>query len=245
MDYKYIDREIDNFFEDFFKDQLESVESNFELIEDNNLLTPKINYVYGMEFLSQTYQKFKKIDPNFAPDTLEKLLNEVSYIENIKLDLKIKTNNPQNLFKSEFAQYSYVLRSYEDSVKALKGSLNKSLENTSAEFFNSKEIVGLEVKKENLVKLKKIYYKEFKARLINKKRKIESDLNIIINSKLFYFDRLLWKYSNKSYKIFSNLEVMNLDKNFTSHQYLVKILDIIRPDTEKYNYLKKCLKIYK
>jgi len=245
MDYEHINHEIDSFFKDYFKPHLEFIESNLSLIENHNLLTPKINYINASKFLSQTYEKFKKIDKNFAPDTLEKLLEEVTYIENMQLNLKTITNNPQDLFKSKFMQNSYVLRSYEDAVKTLKTNLNISLEKSSAEFLNSNEIIDLEFKKNNLVKLKKLYYKEFKLKLIHKKSKIDTDLKNIMNSKIFYLDRLLWKYSNKSYKISCDLEVLGLEKNFTSHQYLMKILDIIRPDTEQYNYLKKCLKIYK
>jgi hypothetical protein len=245
MDYEYIDREIDSFFNELFLEYNDLIESNYEFIKNNKLITPKIDYTKGVDFLFQTYKKFKDLDPKFAPKTIEKLFDDINLLIEIKLKFKEQVNSPQELFKSEFIPHSYALRCYQEATNNLQDHFNRSLSESSSEFLNSNEIADLELKKENLVKIKKIYYKEFKFEMLKQKKQIESSLNFIMNSKLFYFDRLMWKYARNSYKMFSDLEVIGLDKNFSSYEYLVKVLDIIRPDTQRYNYLKRCLKIYK
>jgi len=62
---------------------------------------------------------------------------------------------------------------------------------------------------------------------------------------MFYFDRLIWKSASESESIVRHMKIRKMKGEFSSKGYLKFIMSMMRPYTDEYKYLEKCLKVYK
>ena len=103
----------------------------------------------------------------------------------------------------------------------------------------------LQIIKEHYTKLKLIYFELFKDDFLAQSHEISISLKNILNSKAFYFDKLLWEEANKSLIITRVLRNIHKDNIMDSKLYIKHRLSIDLPYTDEYKYLQQCLKVYK
>jgi len=90
----------------------------------------------------------------------------------------------------------------------------------------------------------KIYFDIFKEIFERDKKYILDSLLIVLNSKTYYLDRLLWLEASKSDRIMQSLRI--LDSNITdSKNYLIHKVKVTPNIAKDYKYLQECLRIYK
>jgi len=235
MDNKTIEDEIYDFIDEYFSDELAIIDEELGFIENNRLLTPCIDYTYMYNFLSDILTKFKIIDPNFSSITIDKLNNDIKNMEkNYNLFLQ-KSSNLQSVFKSTFVKRSLTLQNYTKSILDLQTTQEKSEE----------QFHILKQKKQNLVKIREVYFPIFKDIFLENISVIRSDFKTCLNTKLYYFDKLLWGAAADSNVIVRHMKIRKMEGKFSAKEYLKFIMSLMRPYTDEYKYLEKCLKVYR
>ncbi|MBL0708743.1 MAG: hypothetical protein JJW00_06845 [Sulfurimonas sp.] len=90
----------------------------------------------------------------------------------------------------------------------------------------------------------KIYFNIFEEEFVSQSRYVAGLLKEILNTKIFYLDRIVWIEAYKSKAIWRTFEMLHIEKNINSQIYLTHRLSVALPYTQDYQYLKKCLRIY-
>jgi hypothetical protein len=234
MNYETIEDEVYNFVDDFFDDELYLTEQNLDFIENNNLYTPNVDYSYLHHFLSDLITKFQVVDPDFAPPIVIKLNHDINYLKDIYQKYLDKTKDSRDIFKNNFIPSSSVINDYTTSIL----EVNKKEEKSAQEFKQLKHM------KQNLIKLKEKYYPIFEDVFYENAKNIDDDFKIAINTKIFYFDKLLWLSAYESQSIVNHVRIRKLDGEFNAISYLKLIMSIMRPYSDEYKYLTQCLKVY-
>ena len=89
-----------------------------------------------------------------------------------------------------------------------------------------------------------IFFDIFKEIFARDQKYILDSLLIVLNSKVYYLDRLLWLEVSKSDKIMQSLHI--LDSSITdSKNYLIHKIAVTPTISKDYKYLQQCLRIYK
>jgi hypothetical protein len=234
MDYETIEDDIYDFVDDYFDEELQLIETNLDFIEDNRLLTPKVNYTNLYPFLSMLLSRFEVIDHDFATATIKKLSYDIRSIEKCYSTFLEKTQNLEDIFKQFFVPDSPVISDYTNAILDLKEEAEKS----------SEDFTQIKHMKQNLVQLKKIYFEEFEKIFYQSYKNINMNFKLIINAKVFYLDRLIWKKAAASEYIVRHLEVRKLSEDLNPESYLNLIMSMMRPYSDEYKYLEECLKVY-
>lgn len=235
MDYKTIEDETYDFIDEYFDEELTLIEGELDFIDKNRLLTPCIDHTNMYNFLSDTMSKFKNIDSGFAPNTIEKLDSDIKDLLNAYKTFVKKISGTKFVFTSSFIKNSPTLRNYSKSILDLQTAQEKTEE----------EFVLLKHRKQNILKIKEIYYPIFNDIFLENVKIIRSDFKTCINTKMFYFDRLLWQAAKESKPITRHMKVRKMEGEFSSKEYLKFIMSLMRPYTDEYKYLEKCLKVYR
>ncbi|WP_373073523.1 hypothetical protein [Sulfurimonas sp.] len=235
MNIETVENEIYDFIDEYFDEELFLVESQLDFIEDNHLITPKINYTHIYPFLSLLLSRFEVMDHDFASSIIKKTSYDVKHIEKTYGNFLEKTQHFENVFKNFFIPSSTVLSDYANEILDLQKGADKS----SDDFKQIKHM------KQNLIDLKKIYFEVFEKIFSQSYKNINNDFKMIINTKIFYLDRLIWRRATKSENIIKHLQVRKLDEALNAESYLNLIMSMMRPYTDEYKYLEQCLKVYK
>ena len=235
MDYKTIEEEIYDFVDIYFDEELTLLEINLDFIEDNRLETPFSDYTFLHNFLKDILGKFKILDPNFISSSIIKLEDDIVQLEDTYNKFLDKTKDLKEIFQSTFVPKSAVLKSYASAILKMQERAEKS----------SDDFVDLKHKKQNLKKLKEIYFPIFEDIMYENKKIIQNDYKTCINSKMFYLDRIIWKNAYESQSIVKHMKIRKMEGEFSSKEYLKFIMSMMRPYTDEYKYLQKCLKVYR
>ena len=235
MDNKTIEDEVYDFIDEYFDEELALVETNLDFIEDNQLLTPTIDYTALHHYLSDILLKFKMLDTTFVSSTISKLNDDIKNMNEAYNQFLKKTSNPKEIFKSNFIPTSLVLQDYAQAILDYQNSVDKSAD----------DFVHIKHMKQNLIKLKEHYYPIFEDIFFDNKKNIQNDFRVCLNTKMFYFDRVIWDSASKSEIIVKHMKIRKMEGDFSAKTYLRFIMSMMRPYTEEYKYLEKCLKVYK
>lgn len=235
MNIETVEDEVYDFIDDFFDTELYLIDINLDFIENNNLLNIKVDYTHMSHFLSDILNKFDNLDPGFAPPTVKKLNYDIRNIEKTFDNFLNKTKSPKEIFKNNFLQSSKTLNYYAEMIVKFE----KSKEKTSDDFLDIKHM------KQNLVTLKNIYYPIFEDIFLQNVKEITKNFKYIINTKSFYLDKMIWKYASASHSIVKHMQIRKMEGNFDAKSYLIFVMSMMRPYTDEYKYLEKCLKVYK
>lgn len=194
-------------------------------------------------------------------DTLYFSKSELTFIHNNKLH-KPKENyiflfnfldNTTNIFiKSDYKIEIPIIKklrndiAYTKKIYAIQKKAQIDIDDIfNNQFINKSNILNLV--RDNKRSYEKLYsfYNELFLRLFKEKRKkLINNLLIILNSKIFYLDRLLWIEANKSETIKKYLKVIKVQETINSKKYIIyKLKHEIH--SKNYLYLEKCLRIYK
>jgi len=235
MDYKIIEDEVFAFTADYFDEIADLAEENELFIQNNNLHAPKENYTVLHKFLQKTLNNFKILDPTFCSGTLNKLsidLNQLSAkLENI---IK-KSKDVKNIFEKEFLPTSPSLVNFAKATIEFAQLPDKTPE----------EFLYLKQMKKDYIRIKEVYFNIFEEIFNDDKKHYLTGLKHGINTKAYYFNKLLWKEADKSITIVKHFSIRKLDGKLNTKEYILFTTALMRPYTDEYRYLQKCLRVFK
>jgi len=236
MNKETIEDEVYDFIDEYFDEELSLIDENLDFIENNKLFLPKLDYTQHYQYLSNTLKQFLILDPTFVTSVVEKLKDDIHVLLEVYENFEKKSKNIDDIFISKFSKHSPIINNYTKAMLMLKKEQSYSSNILSSD---------LQHVKTNYEKLKEIYAPMFTDYFHESSANIHTNLKICINTKLFYFDRLLWKYAKRSYNIVKHMQIRKMEGEFSSETYLKFIMSIMRPYTNEYKYLEKCLKVYR
>lgn len=231
MDIKTIENEIYDFASSQFQDYYAEIEETYDFIENNHLHIPKENYLKLSKYLLETFKFFRTLDIRSMSETSKKLyLDITNFQKNIEI---LENSNKQHLFHNHFLSFSTILSLLGKEVVSRKEQrvfIEEALYETLLNDYNN---------------LKKIYYGIFLELMHNEIDELIKNYKELLNSKLFYFDKLIWKEARASHLITRHYALQNASLKLDSKSYLTYSLSLLHPSTKEFTYLQSCLRIYK
>ena len=236
MDIENIEDEIYDYCDFYFKDINEIIEDEMELIEANNLLQPKDNFITLFDYLNKVVGYFKNLDNAIMDGTLRKIYIDVNYLYKIYEKKKESSEDVRKIFENKFLKKS-------EAFKVLDTEISKYDENSD---ITSEERIDYEKLINNREELMDVYFEAFEYIFTTERKYNLHMLLSIINTKIYFLDKFLWNEVSHSKVIMRNLrEVEKNDEGLSSENYIKHRLKIMMPYSKEYLYLEKCLKVYK
>lgn len=235
MDYKDIEDEVYEFCSIYFEEIAIVAEDNLAFIEENRLHMPKENYSILNEFLQKTHRNFKILDPVYCSSTLDKLSRDLNQLNELYTRVEKNASNKEEIFNSKFIPASNILTNFTKAIYDFTEAAEKT----------SEQILYLKQMKEDYAKLKKVFYSLFEDIFYDDKKNYLLNLKDSINTKSYYFDKLLWIEADDSAIIVKHFSIRKLDGKLNTKDYILFTTSLMRPYTEEYRYLQKCLKVFK
>jgi len=211
-----IDR-MENEISDFID---EYFEKNFDLIE------------YNFEFM-QKYSLYEpKVNYLFTLKFLNTLMKYFS-----SLDYKFSSSTLKKIYKDINSLNKLYIKQQDDlkNIKKVFYTFSKDnrvlvdMKDYSSKYYNN---------------MKNVYFIYFRDDFIQQHKYIIKSLEIIMNSKIYYFEKLLWRDAIESEIVYKKLQALKLEGRINSYSYLVERLRVSLPYTDDYQYLQKCMRIY-
>ena len=236
MDKQTIEDEINLFNINFFEDMVEICEEELDFINNNNLHQPKENYTLLFQFLNTLFTHFNSLDCLIINSTLSKLQKEIVYLHNLYEELEDKSDDIKAICTDQVLKKSKLITDIESELLTYKKVTNISVAEKKA----------LKNHFSNYGKLRIVYFELFRKMFSEKRTYIFSSLLQILNTKIYYFDKLLWiAASNSETILYSLREIVSDDGEISSQHYLTYKLKVIMPYSKDYVYFRKCLRIFK
>jgi hypothetical protein len=235
MDIDTIQDDVATFTDDLFASSLSIIDNNFDFIDGNELIVPKENYLLVFDFLNITIKHFASLDHEFLSKTLKKLHRDINNLYKLYQTQKTQMGAIEEIFKTRFLKKIELFNQMQKSMTELKNATNLDDEDRET----------IEIIKNQYKEMRKIYFDTFRDDYMEQSKDIISSLEQILNSKIFYLDKLLWIHAIKSSAIWRSLKMLRIDKDINSKKYLAYRLSVALPYTEEYRYMKKCIRVYK
>ena len=235
MDLTTIEDEVYNFNKDFFYEISITTERCLNFIEQNHLHIPKENYTIVGEFLHNTLKNFRILDSTFMSPTLKKLDLDIRYLQSLYDETLKRSQNIKDIFESDFIVSSASFAPFAREI--LKA---QSVRNPTDEQRKTKRHLS-----QMMQELKDVYYTSFQEIFKDDKKYFLESLLLVLNSKTYYFDKLLWKEASASVVITKHFQVLKIKNKLNTRDYLLYTTGLMRPYTKEYQYLQSCLRIYK
>lgn len=230
-----IEDEIYSFDDNYFNDYISVIDKEMEFLEKHSLECPKENYLLLYDFLTSTIVNFKNIDYMTVDSTLKKLYLDVTYLHKLYVKMNDLKDNVQDVFEKKFLPTSEIFRNYNVELQRLKTLGSSSIQ----------DINDFKRMKRALNSLKEIYYENFVQIFLEDKKNFYNDLIEILNTKLYYIDKIMWLEVKNSDAVQRHLRSLKMTRNYSSKNYISHKLNVIMPYSQEYKYLKKCLRVYK
>lgn len=233
-DATFLEEEIDLFNGFFFKDIITTIENGFEFIEDNELKEPKENYTTIINFLNTTMNHFENLEHEFINKTSKKLSEDVNFLYQLYTNEKNKTYDVKEIFQQKFLKKSAIMRMLTDEILKLQSIADIS----QIDKKNLRRLI------KDYTELKKIYFENFENIFEDERKYLLNSLLVILNSKAYYLDRMLWLEATESIALMRSFSPLNLTNSVNSKEYILHKLST-EPLSQNYKYLQECLRIYK
>jgi len=263
---------LEDFLKEYF-DLIKRVNSfHWQFLTENKFIFPKNSYIELKKFIDTATNFLSDIDDKILQGLTGKLysdvdslyefyikfLKETKYIEAIfyknYLDLldeyQVVKKNVKKL-QNKIEEYTELITTSEEKLEHISENDPKykklkriyvdaihELSNYQDEFYkNKKKMIEIEKREEG------IFFSEFKKLRDFNLKKLEK----IINSKLFYFDKLLWVNAQKSKDIVQFFKTSNIEGEFSTKtfiQYFLRNIDEAKSNKSEWiSYLKQMLKV--
>ena len=231
MNLDILNKEIETFVSVFLKKDIDIIEESTNFSLRNNLHIPKENYLLLMNFLNITLNDFTLIDRDFMSNTLKKIHTDIVTTQTIHKTLSLYKNSVKDLFHTKFTSHSKILNSLEKELEYIRSRAAKT---TLVTKYTS-----------DLENFKKFYLYIF-SQYINKQINILlKKILVILNTKIYYLDKLLWIEANNSIAISHYFKTLKKSNKLNTKDYILYTTAPMMPSTNKYKYLQSCLRIYK
>jgi hypothetical protein len=215
-----------------------------------HLLSGLLGKLYqDIKSLYEYYQKFKSQVK--IPQIIfhKQYLSRINLYKELSTKLQVATENMEQ-FRSTMESTENELKMYKEAPKdteLLNKYKNLKKRNVDAIYYFSEykdEFIDI---KSKLVEFEKNEELEFFPKFKDLKDKYLSSLENILNSKMFYFNKLLWYEAQKSETITRFFEESNIDGDYSTKtfiKYYLKNIDISKANNSEWlTYLNKILKV--
>lgn len=225
---------INNFFYEYFSNIDDVLNYNIEFIEENGFeYKTEIDYMRLNRFTSTAYNTLISIDQKLSDSLLTKFYKDLVFLNNFYIKYIKNHNDVAIIYKQQFLPYHKGIEAIAKHFKTLDENL---------ELFD------------DVVKLNQLIQKEFTAEFEKNIKIYQNDLREIINTKIYYFDHLLWHEAKKSSTIVdfykkSIGEDIKIDDMLSTKLYIQQYLKSIQlkntstSDNSLHNYLRQVIKI--
>jgi hypothetical protein len=228
---------IDNFIDDFFSDEYEIVRFNINFLENNNFqYQTKIDFMKLNRFIASALNTIKSNDPHIIDGLIVKFYKDIVYLNDFYKEFLIKSKDAENVYKHKFLK---TVGSIEGVFVELTKDERKAGEKPRPP--KNGELAEIEA-----------FLKDTFSKHFDKASKYYSEeLKRIINTKTYYFDKLLWSEAKRSIPIvefFKKSKMSNSTEDEMSTKVFIerylKSIDIAHAkDLEWHQYLQKVIKI--
>lgn len=221
MNIDVIQEEISEFNDNLFNNFHTIISDQLDFIEENDLTEPKKNYVFAYRYLMNTIEYFYNLDEKFSDATFIKLHKDTKIIYKQLKSMDMFLENKDE-FVNQFLKTAKILQ-----------DINETYENGDE-------------KKEHYKQIRILYEIYYSQNYDDTMDHIFSSLKHILNSKLYYLDRMLWEnVMNSEYIVhfLFNLKI-NIENGMSSKKYLSYKHKVDIPYTDEYAYLTDCLRIF-
>ncbi len=232
MNINNIKEDISEFNSIFFKDVTYVIESGLAFIEAHKLIKPKEKYITIMNFLNTTINYFTQIDKEIIDDTFRKLHNDVNFFYSLHRKERSRTENVKLIFQKDFLPRSAAFKKIAHDIQKFE-----NIKGTT-----SQEEKFLARLRKDYKELEAIYFENFKVIFVEHKKKLLKSLLVILNSIIYYLDRLLWVQVAGSKEIADTIKMKNCT---SSRDYIINKLRVTMKYEQNYQYLQECLRVYK
>lgn len=233
---------VDNFIDDFFSDEYEIVRFNINFLENNNFqYQTKIDFMKLNRFLASALNTIKSNDPHIIDGLLVKFYKDIVYLNDFYKNFLTKSKDSESTYKHKFLK----------SVGSVEGIF--------VDITKDERKVGEKPRAPKAGELEEIekFMKDTFAKSFEKSTAYYSEeLRRIINTKTYYFDKLLWSEAKKSQsiveffkksKMSANGSKVSDDDSMSTKIFIEKYLKTIdishAKDMEWHQYLQKVIKI--
>lgn len=224
-----IQEKIGSFLEEFFKDEEEVLRFNINFIEDNGLeYNNKIDFMRLNRFISSAYRTIQGADSSVVGPLEQKFYKDLAFLTNFYKQFLLKKKEVSSVFKFQFLPFC--------------GGINELVTLAQDESLDNPDAIG---------EFEKYLRLQFEHEFLHFHDRLNDDLRVIINTKTYYFDRLMWYEAKKSPAVIDFFKRINQKEGSNAElstktfilQYL-KTVDITHAkDGAWHDYLKKVVGI--
>ncbi|WP_455757356.1 hypothetical protein [Sulfurimonas sp.] len=243
MDIEIITEDITQHVDNLLNETADIIDDNFKFIDENGLIEPKKDYIILIDFLNKAVNHFSNLDYSFLDDTLKKTHRDVNNLNKLYEEQKNNLKNPEELFHKKVFPRIGLFKQIQKSLLELQHS----------DLLKTGDDETIALVKEHFAQMqhqykemRKIYLEVFIEEFSEQTKDMISSLEIILNTKIYYLDKFLWMNALKSTSILRSINSNEYEfKSISSKEYLQVRIDVALPYTKDYEYLQKCLRIYK
>jgi len=264
--------ELDSFLEDYFKLIKKVNEFHFQYLIQNKFKFPKTNYLELKNFIDTAKNFLLDLDEHLLGNLGEKLNQDIESLYSFYKNFKNKTKYVEVIFYQEYLEKLERYKSLKEEYEKLQKSIEEYNNNIIS---NEEKLKTIPQDTPLYKKIKKSYvdsiyeYSKQKDKFYELKKEIESiekteelrffpkfnklkkhhllKLEKILNSKLYYFDKLLWYQASHSKNVIDFFKKANIQGDFSTKtfiNYQLKNIDISKShNSEWIMYLKKISKV--
>ena len=267
-----MEKELEKFLEDYFALIKKVNEFHYSYLISNKFKFPKTDYIELKRFIDTATNFLTDIDKEILDGVAGKLYQDVTSLYDFYKHFSQKSKYTQNIFYQEYLENINNYKKLKDEVEKLKASIEKytytistneeklkTMSNNDKEYKKTKKlyvdaIYELSITKDQfyeskalLEEIEKKEEKEFFPKFNKLKQLHLLKLKKIINTKLFYFDKILWYNASKSELIIKFFNTSDINGDFSTKtfiQYFLKNIDMSKShNSEWLIYLQKMLKV--
>ena len=268
---------VTEFLDHFFADELEVAQKELDFLYGNGFEKPTLDYIKMRRFLVTAVNNLKTLDPSIMEGLLPKIHQDVERLHEYFAEFFKKTRLTKLVYVRDFLPSVPEYKQLQDEVtitEAMKKRFQSIASSTDRELAalpppkNAEELTymkqlkgrnvdaidGLAKAKDKLViiskQLKEMeeamsseFFKQYQEYVDN----LREGFNEIINTKSYYFDKLLWQRASQSASIRKFFQQARIEGEFSTKtfiQYYLRNIDVEKSSTSDWhNYLHEVLKV--
>lgn len=223
-----------DFLDDFFNDAYEVLRFNMNFLESNGFeYQTKIDYMKLNRFISAAYNAILANDFQVVDVLISKFYKDIIFLNSFYKDFLIRCKDPSIIYKNHFIKY------YGGMPELVKLLLPK----------DKKDV---EITEEDIEEANSFFKEQFESNFEKEFSTFKEKLKLVINTKTYYFDSLLWQEARKSQSIHeffkkAKRQETNLDEPLSTKIFIKQYMRTIDKSHTKnqhwHEYLEKVLKI--
>ncbi|GHV06778.1 hypothetical protein AGMMS50229_12210 [Campylobacterota bacterium] len=268
---------VSNFMDHFFGDELTATQKELDFVDANGFETPKLDYIKMRRFLVTAHNNLKTIDPHINEGLLSKIHQDVERLHEYVAEFNKKTKMGKLVYIRDFLPSVPEYKALQDEVtinEAMKKRFQSIAASTDRELAtiaapkNAEELAYIKtLRKRNVDAIDGLANTKDKLVIITKELKdledsmtaefflqyndyvinIRDGLREVIQTKSFYFDKVLWERAEHSQliqKFFAQARIEGDYSTKTFIQYYLRNIDINKSNTSDWHlYLQEVLRV--